>query len=148
RDVDLLLRDGHLTVVEPGRQQEVVDDLIEPLRLPRDELEKATALLGTQLDVGAEQRLGRAVDARHRRPQLVRDRRNEIALLFIELPLTRQVAKRVDDALGSLDRDKRKPKLPVIDGDRQRRRARGTDFTRNWDGCDSRLAEHIDGALP
>ena len=149
-DVDLLLRDGHLTVVEPGRQQEVVDNLIEPLRLPGDELEKATALLGTQLDVGAEQRLGRAVHARHRCPQLVRDRRNEIALLLIELPLTRQVAERIDDALRALDRDKRKPQFAVLDRHRQRRRARCADVTRDRYGCDSGLprAEHFGGMPP
>jgi hypothetical protein len=49
---------GSSTVVEARRQQEIVDDLAEPLRLPRDELEEVAALRGAQPDVGTEQRLG------------------------------------------------------------------------------------------
>ena len=54
-------------------------------------------LLRRQLAVAHEQRLGSAVDGGHRRPQLVRDRGDEVALLLLEPPLARQVAERVDD---------------------------------------------------
>ena len=58
-----------------------------------------------------EERLRGAVDGRHRRPQLVRDRRDEVALLLVEAALARQVAERIDDAV----------RLPA------RRRTRATD---------------------
>ena len=70
--------------------------------------------------VALEQRLRGAVDGGHRRPQLVRDRRDEVALLLVEPPLARQVAERVDDAV------RRRARRRTTARGRARRRATGS----------------------
>ena len=70
---------------------------------------------GRELDVFAEQRLGRAVDGRHRRAQLVRDRRDEVGLLLLEPVLARDVAAGVDHAVRRADGREREPEILLAD---------------------------------
>ena len=106
--------------VEPARPQDVVDDPGEALGLARDHAQHALALLVGERHIGAAQCHRRAVDRRQRRPQLVRDRRDEVALQPLERALVRQVAERVDRALREVGRGERQPQLARADLDRQR----------------------------
>ena len=87
--VALLDRDGELVGVEPAGDEEVVDDRAEPVRLGGDHAEQLLADLRIELDVGAADRLRRAVDRRQRRPQLVRDGGDEVGLHLLEPPSPR-----------------------------------------------------------
>ena len=68
-------------------------------------------MLVGQLLVAIQQRLGRAVDGGHRRAELVRDRRDEIAVLLLEAAFAGEVAEGVDDAGGAADGDEREPEV-------------------------------------
>src|SRR5207253_7770960 len=85
----------------PGRtvrRRDVAGDPRQRLARDGDDLQKALRGVGVDPEVGAPEGLRGAVDRRQRRPQLVRDRRDEVALQLLERPLLRHVAKRVDDA--------------------------------------------------
>jgi hypothetical protein len=99
--------------------------LAEAKRLGGDHLEQVPPLFLSKRVLAGEQRLRGAVDRRHRRPQLVRNRRDQVALLLVEGPLGGQVAKGVDDAREPLDGHEREPEIPAADRDRERRRACG-----------------------
>ena len=83
-----------------------------------------------ELDVLAAERHGRAVDGRERRPELVGDRGDELALQALDAAFFGQVAQRVDRSVGELDGGDGDPELPVAEVERQRlgvlRRIRGS----------------------
>ena len=112
--------------VEPAREQDVVDDPGEPLRLAGDHLEHARLLLVPEHDVVAAQGHRGAVDRRERRAQLVRDGRDEVALQLLDRTLLGQVAEGVDGAVRELGGRQREPELPArpVEGERLRALAR------------------------
>ena len=80
-------------------------------------------LLGVvERDVVALQRHRRAVDRGERRPQLVRDGRDEVALQLLDRPLVGEVAERVDGAVRELGGGEREPELAARAVDRERLR--------------------------
>ena len=93
REVDL-----QVAGVETRDVQERVDDRRQPLRLRRDVAQERTPLLLAEEHVLAQERLGEAVDRRERAAQLVRHRRDELALHLLDEPLGRDVAEREDAA--------------------------------------------------
>ena len=104
-------RDRRRAGVEPAREQDVVDDPREPLRLAGDHLEHARLLLVPEHDVVAAQRHRGAVDRGERRAQLVRDGRDEVALQLLDRALVGQVAEGVDRAVRELGGRQREPEL-------------------------------------
>ena len=78
------------------------------------------AVLVVEVDVLAAQRHGGAVNGRERRAQLVRDRRDELALQLLDAALLGQVAQRVDGAVGELDGGDGDPELSVAELERER----------------------------
>ena len=106
--------------VDPVREQDVRGDAREPLRLLRDHLQQALALVLADLDVVAEQCLRRAVDGCERRAKLMRDGRDELALELVERALLGQVPERVDDAVLERDAGDREPDLAAFDHERER----------------------------
>ena len=118
--ITLLDRDGELIGVEPAGDEKVVDDRAEPVRLGGDHAEQLLADLRIELDVGAADRLRRAVDRRQRRPQLVRDRGDEVGLHLLEPPLLGQVAEGVDGALLEAHARAGDPELAAVELDRDR----------------------------
>ena len=108
--------------VEPAREEDVVDDPREPLRLARDHAEHPLLLVDAERDVLAAQRHRGAVDRGERRAQLVRDGRDEIALELLDRPLVGEVAERVDRALRELRGGEREPELAGGAVDRKRLR--------------------------
>ena len=109
--------------VEPARQEDVVHDPGQPVRLARDHAEQARTLLSGERVVALDKRHRGAVDRRERGPQLVRDRRDEVAPDLLEGALLGQVAEGVDGALGQADAGDREPELAPADLDRERLRA-------------------------
>ena len=82
--VDLLVEHGEPMGVELGQVEHVADEPLEPLRLGGDHLERLGARLRV-LDQPFPQRIDVAADRRQRRPQLVRDRHQEVPLLLLGL---------------------------------------------------------------
>ena len=124
REVDRLARDLELAPVEAVREQNLLGDLCQPGRLRRDHVDELPSLAVRQDVLPPAQRLGGAVDSGHRRPQLVRDRRDEVGLLLLQPALARHVAERVHHTRDSAHRDERQPEIVAADLDRQRHRAR------------------------
>ena len=114
-DVHRLTSHQQFAPVELTRQKNLLRDLAEAGGLRGDHLEQLLPLVGIQLDVAAEERHGRAVDGGHRRAELMRDRRHEVVLLVFEPALARDVAERVDDAVGDLDGYERQPEVVPIE---------------------------------
>ena len=115
-------RDGRGAGVEPAREQDVVDDPGEPLGLAGDDREHPRCWSSLERDVVALQRHRGAVDRGERRPQLVRDGRDEVALQLLDGALLGQVAERVDGALRELGGGEREPELALAAVDRERLR--------------------------
>ena len=84
--------------VEPRHVQERVDDRGQPVGLGGDVPEERPALVLAEEHVLPEQRLGEAVDGGQRRPQLVRDRGDEVRLHLLDAPVGGDVAEREDPA--------------------------------------------------
>ena len=125
RNVHGLLADRQVVAIQPSRQQHLLGDLRQPDRLGGDDLQQRAPAFLRELDVLAQERLGSAVDTRHRRPQLVGDGRDELALGLLEPALGGQVSERVDDALGAAHGHERQPELGAVELERQRHRAAG-----------------------
>ena len=146
--------DGKLIGVQAAGDEEVVDDRAEPVRFRRDHAEELDLDLGVELDVRAAERLRRAVDRGERRPQLVRDRRDEFRLDLLERALLGQVPERVDRPFLEADPGAGDPELSAVELDRHglgvhqlARLARDGDPRRDlvpaFDDVRDRLAEHI-----
>ncbi len=108
------------TRIEPARQQNVVDDPREPLRLAGDHVEHPLLLVDAERDVVAPQRHRRAVDRGERSAKLVRDRRDEVALQLLDGPLLGEIPERVHRALRELGGGEREPELPAGPLERER----------------------------
>ena len=115
--------ESELLGVEPAREEDVVHDPGQPVRLARDHAEQARTLLCGERVVALDQRHRGAVHRGERGPQLVRDRRDEVAADLLEGALLGQVAEGVDGALGQADAGDREPELAPADLDRERLRA-------------------------
>src|SRR5207248_9557386 len=70
-DVDAVDLDVQVTGVEPRDDQQLVDDLRQPLGFRSYVAEEGAAVLFPERNVLAQERLGETVDGRERRPQLV-----------------------------------------------------------------------------
>ncbi len=154
RRIAALDGDGKLIGVEAAGDEEVVDDRAEAVRFRRDHAEELDLDLGVELDVRAAEGLRRAVDRGERRPQLVRDRRNELRLDLLERALFGQVPERVHRSLLEADAGAGDPELTAAELDRHRlgvdqlaRLARDGDPRRDLvpaiDDVRDRPAEHI-----
>jgi hypothetical protein len=117
-----LVHDLHAPGLQPARQQDLVDDAGESVRLGHDHLEERVAAFGRQLPRAAEERQRRTGDRCHGRSQLVRGSRDEVAAHRLERPLLGHVAHGVDDAVSEVDARDREPAL-VPELDRNDRRA-------------------------
>ena len=84
-DVDRLAPQEQLARLDLRHLQEVLDQRSETVALVVDVLQELAPLVLAPLDVGSEQCIGVALDAHERRPQLVRDGREQLALQAIEL---------------------------------------------------------------
>src|ERR671922_631414 len=123
--VDVLLLEPQPAGVELVRQQDVPDDPRQPLALERDHFQQPVRRRHVEVDVAPAQRLRAAVDRRERRPQLVRDGGDELALQGVERALLGQVAERVDDAIVELHARDADPELAGGELQRHRRITRG-----------------------
>src|SRR5215207_2924345 len=94
--VELLIRQPQAAGVDLVREEDVADDPRQPFRLLCDQLEQPGAVLLAEAQIGPQERAGAAVDRGERRAQLVRDRRDEIALELVEGAVLGQVAERID----------------------------------------------------
>ena len=92
--------------LEPAHPEDVVDDPREPLGLGGDDVEQPLTLRARARHRRALKGQRGAVDRRERRAELVRDRRDELALQALDAPLLGQVAERVDGAA----REARRPR--------------------------------------
>ena len=113
-------RDLELAGLDARDVEEVVDEVDEPvgrLQRDRDELELARREV---VVLGRLQQLDEALDRRQRAAQLVRRRRDEVALGLLEARALGDVAQRPDDAaLGAREarRGDRDRDAVVLDGD-------------------------------
>ena len=82
----------------PGEEEQVADEVEEPVRVALDDAQEPALLVGQVAGLAVEQELGVAPDRRQRRAQLVRDERDELVLQPVELAqalvLGREVALR------------------------------------------------------
>jgi len=90
--------DLEIARVEPRDREQAVDDRRQPAGLGGDVAEERGALLLTEEDVVAQQRLGEAVDRGQRRAQLAGDAGDELRLHLLDDPLGRDVAEGEDPA--------------------------------------------------
>ena len=97
RRVALLDGDVQRPRLDAAHPEDVVHDPREALGLGGDDVEQTLALR-LERRVLALERESCAVDRRERRPQLVRDRRDELALQALDAPLLGEVSERVDRA--------------------------------------------------
>ena len=105
-----------------AREQDVVDDVREPVGLLGNEVEQPLALWLLQAVEAALQGERRAVDRRERRAQLVRDGGDEVGLRLVEPLVLADVAERVDDAVRERDARSGEPQLAALDLERDGRR--------------------------
>ena len=97
------------------------DDPRQPVSLARDHAEQARTLLAARASSSRSISVTRgAVHRRERRPQLVRDRGDEVAAHLLQRALLGQVAECVHRPLGQADAGDRKPQLAAAALDRQR----------------------------
>ena len=104
-DLDRLLVDPNLAVVDLTRQQHLVCYVSEAFCFRGEHLEKLVPLFAVKLVIAMQERCGGTIDSGHRRPKLVGDRRDEVALLLIQPHLFAQVPERVNHTGGALHRD-------------------------------------------
>ena len=83
--VGRLLLEGEAAVLDPRQGEEVLDEVQQPLAVAVDPLDELVLLLGEVHGVVVGEELGVADDAGQRRPQLVADRRDELALGAVEV---------------------------------------------------------------
>ena len=121
RNVDLLALEHELAGLDLAREQDVVDQMHEPLGLVRDDGKDAAAHIVGEVDVLALECLRRPVNGGDRRSQLVGDGGDEIGLELIQSPLLGEIAERVDGPFGEVDPGDRKPELATVDLDGKRR---------------------------
>ena len=114
--------DPHLQLarVEMAREQDVVDDLREPVGLVGDNLEQPVAHLVSELEIRATECHGRAVDRRQRRPQLVRHGGDEVGTHLLDRTLLGQVAERIHRSLVEAHGGEGQPELAAVDLERDR----------------------------
>src|SRR4029079_15565877 len=117
-------RNVHASLLELSGEEDLGDDRRQALGLAHDDLEEAVALVARNLDVGAQQRTGGAVNRGERRPQLVRGGRDEVASRPLERLFVADVTQRVDDALVEGDTGYRDPAVSRRRRDRHRDRTR------------------------
>ena len=110
--------ESELLRVEPAREEDVVHDAGEPVRLARDHTEQPRAMLGAQRLVALDQRNRRSVHRGKRRPQLMRDRGDEVAAHPLEGALLGEIAERVDRPFGEPYAGDREPELAAADLER------------------------------
>src|SRR5215208_1220065 len=123
--IEALAHERQPVGLEPARDEHVLDDPDQVLRLLAHRGEELRTPLAGLYGAAATllQRDGRAVEACERRPQLVGNRREEVALQLLETLLVRDVAERVDDSLFDLYAGHREPELARTELDGQRLRA-------------------------
>ena len=109
--VERLVHEVEAAGVELVREEDLVDDAVQPLGLVDDQGDEAVASGLVEGEVVAAERLGRAVDSRERRSELVRGRGDEVRLQLLEPARVGDVAERVDDAAEEVDAGDRDPAL-------------------------------------
>jgi hypothetical protein len=124
RHVDPLRGQLQLGRLERARKEDVLDHPGEPVGLLRDEGEQLPRDVVSEVDVVAEQRLRCAVHRGERRPELVRDGRDEIRLQLLQATFLGEVVERVHGAFGEADGSDREPELAPAEVDRDSRRPR------------------------
>ena len=97
--------------VELVREQDLVDDPAEAVRLLDDQRDEPLAPRLVEREVVAAQGLRRAVHGRERRAQLVRGRRDELGLELVEPVRLGDVPERVDRPAEERDAGDRDPAL-------------------------------------
>src|SRR6266550_545259 len=102
------------TGVELAREQDLVHDPAEALRLVRDQRYEPVAAALVEREIVTQQRLSGAVDRGERRPQLVGCGRDEGRLQLLEPADVGQVAEGVDRAAEELDSGDRDPTLASL----------------------------------
>ncbi len=121
--VALLPPERHRPTVDLGRDENLLDDLGEPVGLRLDHRQQ----LGVEVWVGravrAPQRAHRAVDGRQRRAQLVRSGREEVAARALELTLARDVLQHEHAPVGKARLPRDEPALGAVTAQRQNRAA-------------------------
>ena len=95
-----------LAGVEPRQPQQILDQPLHPLRVPRDDLEEPPPLV--LVGVALRQRLDVAADRGQRRAQLVRHVGDEVAADLIRPAQLGDVVQHEDDAV----RRRRRPPAP------------------------------------
>ncbi len=100
--------------VELVREQDVVDDPPEPLRLLDDQRDEPLAARLVEREVVAAQRLGGAVDGRERRAELVRGGGDELGLQLLEPARLGEVPEREHRPVEELDPGHGDPALAVL----------------------------------
>ena len=101
--------------LQPGDDEELLDQPTEPLALALGRLEERTLLLDVEVSRQLEQRLHVALDGGERRPELVRDDRDEVVLQTVRLPEMLQGVLQPRDEARVLER---RARAPVHSGDR------------------------------
>jgi hypothetical protein len=88
---------------EARNREQVFDQIVQPVRMPLDRLQKAARGLGIILRA-VEQRFDVAFDQRQRRAQFMADVRDEFAARVLELPNAREIVEDENGARGSPSR--------------------------------------------
>jgi hypothetical protein len=110
--VDRLGAHDHAPALEAGEREQVVDEGEQPARVRVDDAEELLLLLALDRALGQDGQV--AQDGGERRPQLVRDARDEVALQLIRDPQRLHLQREAPVQLlelgkevGALDRDRR-----------------------------------------
>jgi hypothetical protein len=122
--IEGLAGDLERTSVQLAGDEDLLHDLRESVRLLGDHVEQLRTCLAVEEVVALPQRQRGTVEGGERRPQLVRDRRDELGPHRFELVLARDVPERVDRPVGERDARNRKPQLTPVDVEWKRLRPR------------------------
>ena len=99
--------------VELGEVEDVADEPLEPVGLHGDHVERGVRA-SRVLDDALAQRVDVAADRRQRRPQLVRDRHQEVALELLRLGQPRVISRKRVGEMADLVASARLRDLDVV----------------------------------
>jgi hypothetical protein len=100
-----ILAEGWRRCLDSGGEQQILDHRLQTIRRPVRSLEEVAPIRIRELHLGRQEGPEVSLDARERRPQLVRDGREEVVLQGADLGLVRQRALELPDQLRVSDRD-------------------------------------------
>jgi hypothetical protein len=111
--------EGERAPVDLGRQEDPLDNVLEPVGLRLDDPEQLPLELGIVPEIRAPERADSPVHGRERRTQLVRGSRDELAARALELPLPRGVLEHQHATLGEAALTHDEEALDAVAGDRR-----------------------------